>query len=117
MRNISTAVGVGIKYERKRSQRAMSYQEIAGSLAPTMAAFIKPAERGKFSPPYKLVILSDGGMVVFEGEVGEDWKIQRRGIEGKVHRSHFPATALLTARSLVTRTFRIERVAYSYHQG
>ena len=71
MRNISTAVGVGIKYERTRSQRTMSYQEIAGSLASTMAAFIKPAERERFCPPYKLVILSDGGMVVFECEVGE----------------------------------------------
>lgn len=117
MRNISTVAGAGIKFERTRSQRAVSYQEIAGSLASTMSEFIKPSERGKFCPPYKLVILSDGGLVVFECEVGEDWKIVRGRIEGKVQRSHFPATALLTAQSLVTRTFRIERVAYSRHQG
>jgi len=95
----------------------MSYQEIAGSLASTMAGFIKPAERGRFCPPYKLVILSDCGIVVFECEVSEDWKIQPRGIEGKVQRSHFPATALLTDHSLVTRTFRIERAAYSNNQS
>jgi hypothetical protein len=111
MRNISTAAGVGIKYERTRSRRTMSYQEIAGSLASTMAGFIKPGERGRLCPPYKLVILSDGGLVVFECEVGEDWKIQRGGIENRVQRSHFPATALLTDHSLVTRTFRIERMA------
>jgi hypothetical protein len=95
----------------------MSYQEIAGSLACRMAGFIKPPERGGFCPPYKLVILSEGGQVVFEGEVSEDWKLQRGGIEGKLQRSHFPATALLTDHSLVTRTFRIERVAYSNHQS
>jgi len=48
---------------------------------------------------------------VFECDVSEDWKVRHDGPEGVVRRNHFPATALLTDRSLVTRTFQIDRAS------
>jgi hypothetical protein len=74
-----------------------------------MARLIRVTETRKFSPPFKLVIIDNGGGVVFTGEVGRNGKLRRSGPLCRVRRSHFPANALITDGSLATRTFRIER--------
>jgi hypothetical protein len=89
--------------------RAMSYQQLAGGLADEMVGFIRPSEARKCSPPFKLVIIDKCGSVVFECKVSRDGKVRPFGLARRVRYSHFPATALLTDSSLVTRTFLIER--------
>ena len=87
----------------------MSYQHLAGGLADEMMGFIRPSEPRRCSPPFKMVIIDKSGTVVFEGEVSKGGKVRRLGLPKKVENSHFPATALLTDSSFVTRTFLIER--------
>jgi hypothetical protein len=78
-----------------------------------MMGFIRSSEPQKCSPPFKLVIIDKRGTVVFECDVSKDGKVRPFGSVRKVRWSHFPATALLTDRSLATRTFRIERATPS----
>jgi hypothetical protein len=87
----------------------MSYQKLAGGLASEMAESIRSNEPRQFCAPFELVIVDAQGAVVFACEVGEDWQVRHEGPARIVRRSHFPATALLTDRSLLTRTFQIER--------
>lgn len=87
----------------------MSYEMLAQGLASEMAESIRSNEPRQFCAPCELVIVDAQGAVVFECEVGEDWKVRHEGPKRIVRRSHFPATALLTDRSLLTRTFQIER--------
>jgi hypothetical protein len=87
----------------------MSYQKLAGGLASEMAESIRSNEPRQFCAPFELVIVNADGAVVFECEVGEDWEVRHEGPVRIVRRSHFPATALLTDRSMLTRTFQIER--------
>ena len=65
----------------------------------------------------ELVIIGNEGAVVFKCEVGEDWKVHSCGSMSRVRRSHFPATALLTDRALLTRTFLIERAPHTIGQN
>lgn len=112
MRNTSKALGAGIKTDKNRWSRethSMSYLNIAGSLALEMAGFLRSSEPHASQPPFRLVIIGNAGDVVFECEVGADWKVREWGLARKVRRSHFPATALLTDGALLTRTFLIER--------
>jgi hypothetical protein len=92
-----------------RAMRSMSYLNIAGGLASEMAGVLCTAGNRVSQPPFKMVIIGNAGDVVFECEVGEDWKVRQWGAAHQVRRSHFPATALLTDGALVTRTFLIER--------
>jgi len=107
----STGGGLSAAIKRKWLQaiQAMSYQDIAGGLADEMMGFIRSSEPRKCSPPFKMVILDKRGTVVFECKVIKDGKVRPFGLVRRVRYSHFPATALLTDRSLVTRTFLIER--------
>jgi hypothetical protein len=109
MRNASKALGIQIKNRWSWAPQALSYQNIAGGLASEMVGFLRSTETCKSSPPFRLVIIGNQGGVVFECEVGQDWEVQNPGPAGRVRRSHFPATALLTDGSLLTRTFLIER--------
>jgi hypothetical protein len=109
MRNTSKALGAGIKRNAARAMHSMSYLNIAGGLASEMAGFLEARASWPSCPPFTLVIIGNAGGVVFECQLGEDWKVRQRGLARKVRRSHFPATALLTDSSLVTRTFLIER--------
>ena len=76
-----------------------------------MMGFIRPSEPRKCSPPFKMIIIDKSGTVVFECKVSKDGKVRPFGLASKMRDSHFPATALLTDSSFVTRTFLIERDA------
>ncbi len=109
MKNSSGGLGTEIKNKWLQAIQAKSYQNIAGGLADEMMGFIRSSEPRKCSPPFKMVIIDKRGTVVFECEVSRDGKVRPIGSVRRVRRSHFPATALLTDRSLATRTFLIER--------
>lgn len=94
--------------DKSPAMETVSYQNIAGGLADEMMGFIRPSEPRKCSPPFKMVIIDRQGSVVFEGRVSKDGKVRPVGLVRAVQDSHFPATALLTDSSFVTRTFLIE---------
>ena len=94
-----------------QSNQALNYQNIAGGLADEMMGFMRPGETRKCSPPFKMVIIDSQGAVVFECRVTREGKVRPVGLVRKVQDSHFPATALLTDSSFVTRTFLIERAS------
>src|SRR5712691_538969 len=111
MKNNSSGLGSGIKNKWQPTIGAMSYRNIAGGLADEMLGFIRPSESRGCSPPFKMVIIDKCGTVVFEGKVSKGGKVRPFGSARKVEYSHFPATALLTDSSFVTRTFLIENAA------
>jgi hypothetical protein len=113
MKSTSGGLSAAIKSKWLQAIQAMSYQNIAGGLADEMMGFIRSSEPRKCSPPFKMVILDRRGTVVFECKVNKDGKVRPFGLVRRVRYSHFPATALLTDRSLVTRTFLIERATSS----
>ena len=118
MRNTSKALGMGIKNKWPRPAQSLSYQSIAGGLASEMVGFLSSTESHESSPPFRLVIIGNHGGVVFECEVGEDWEVRNLGgPAGRLRRSHFPATALLTDGALLTRTFLIERAPLASSNG
>jgi hypothetical protein len=102
---------VDIRSRRQETTEPITYQEIADGLVSEMAGLLLPAESGKFSPPLELVILDNRGCVAFTGQADRDGKMQAAGPVRRLRRSHFPANAWITDRSLATRTFRIDRVA------
>jgi hypothetical protein len=109
MKTVNVWPRAGFVSSRQDASAAISYQALVGSLLSEMARLIRVTETRKFSPPFKLVIIDNGGGVVFTGEVGRNGKLRRSGPLCRVRRSHFPANALITDGSLATRTFRIER--------
>jgi hypothetical protein len=109
MRDISKLHGGELKKQRPRAALSLSYQHIAGGLASEMVDFLRFTGTCESSPPFRLVILGNHGGVVFECEVGENWEVRNLGPATRLQRAHFPATALLTDGSLLTRTFLIER--------
>ena len=111
MKNGSHGFRLNGKNRWLNGMQAMSYKNIAGGLADEMMGFIRPSEPQECSPPFKMVIIDKRGTVVFECHVNKDGKVRPLGLVRRVRNSHFPATALLTDRSLVTRTFLIERAA------
>jgi hypothetical protein len=113
MQTTGGGLNAGIKNKWLQAIRAMNYQNIAGGLADEMMSFIRPGEPRKCSPPFKMVILDKHGNVVFECNVSKDRKVRPIGLVRRLRSSHFPATALLTDRSLVTRTFLIDRASPS----
>jgi len=108
MRKTNPAQKALVKNRSSRTMRRISYQELAGGLTAEMAECVRSKASGEFCAPFQLVIVDPQGAVVFEGEVGEDWNVRQEGPARVVRRSHFPAIALLTDRSQVTRTFQIE---------
>jgi hypothetical protein len=117
MRNTNNALGAAIKTKRLQTAPPTNYLNLAGNLAFEMMNFVRPSETSRFCPPFELVIIGHHGSVVFKCEVGEDWKVRSCGSVSRVRRSHFPATALLTDRSLLTRTFLIERPPHTITQN
>jgi len=73
-----------------------------------MARLIGPTEHGTFSPPFELVIIGNQGCVAFAGKVDRDGELRPSAPLRRLRRSDFPANALITDRSLATRTFRID---------
>jgi hypothetical protein len=108
MKNNSSGFALSSKNRWLTSLPAPNYKNIASGLADEMMGFIRPSEPRKCSPPFKMVIIDKRGTVVFECNVSKDGRVRPLGLVRKVRNSHFPATALLTDRSLVTRTFLIE---------
>ncbi len=102
---------VDIRSTRQETTEPITYQGIADSLVSEMADLLRTAEGCKFSPPLELVILDNRGCVAFTGQADRDGKMQAAGPVRKLRRSHFPANAWITDRSLATRTFRIDRAA------
>jgi hypothetical protein len=94
------------------AMKRMSYEKLAGGRAFEMAACVRAKDTQEFCAPFQLVIVDPGGAVVFQCEAGDDWKVQHNRPTRLVRRSHFSATALLTDRSLVTRTLQIDRAIY-----
>jgi hypothetical protein len=92
-----------------RAGQTVSYQNIAGGLADEMMGFMRPSEPRKCSPPYKMVIIDRRGTVVFECKVSKCGRVRPLGLASRVEDTHFPAMALLTDSSFLTRTFRIEQ--------
>jgi hypothetical protein len=117
MRNTRSGVSGGIKNKWLQAVQATSYQSIAGGLADEMMGFIRPSEPRRCSPPFKMIIIDKGGTVVFECKVSKDGKVEPLGSVRRVRDSHFPATALLTDSSFVTRTFLIECATPSNEAG
>jgi len=117
MRNTNVGPGTRIPQKWPHAAHFVSYKSIAGGLISQMAGFLLSKEPGRSSPPFKLVIIGNRGVVVFECEVGKDGKVLELGPARRLRRSHFPATALLTDRSLVTRTFLIERATHGKRCG
>ena len=111
MRNTSSVSSTSLKNKWVPGMQALSYRSLAGGLADEMMGFIRPSEPRKCSPPFKMIIIDKSGAVVFECKVSKDGKVQPFGLARRVRDSHFPATALLTDSSFVTRTFLIERDA------
>jgi hypothetical protein len=111
MKHTSSSLSEAAKNKSLRALQAVSYQNIAGGLADEMMGFIRPSEPRKCSPPFKMVIIDRLGTVVFECRVSKDGRVRPVGSARLVQDSHFPATALLTDSSFVTRTFRIEHAA------
>ena len=113
MKKPGRGLNTGINNKWLEAMRAMSYQTIAGELAGEMMGFMRSSEPRKCSPPFNMVIIDNRGTVVFECNVSKDGKIRSFGLARRVRHSHFPATALLTSHSQVTRTFLIEYAASS----
>jgi len=111
MKHTSREFIEGPKNRSQRSAQEVSYRNIAGGLADEMLEFIRPSEPRKCNPPFKMVIIDRHGSVVFECKVSKDGRVRPTGTVCMVQDSHFPATALLTDSSFVTRTFRIEQAA------
>jgi hypothetical protein len=102
---------VDIRSRRRGTTEPVTYQEIADGLVSEMTDLLLSGESGRFSPPLELVIIDSRGCVAFTGQADRDGKMQTAGPVRRVRRSHFPANAWITDRSLATRTFRIDRVA------
>jgi hypothetical protein len=113
MKDAGSGLSEAIKNKSLRAITAVSYQDIAGGLAHEMIGLIRPSELRSCSPPFKMLIIDSSGTVVFECRVSKDGKVRPVGLVPIVQDSHFPATALLTDSSFVTRTFRIEHPATS----
>jgi len=95
--------------KKRWSADRLSYQQLAGGLAVEMAECIRSNQVQEFCAPFRLVIVDPKGAIVFQGEVSENGNVCHDGPACVVRRSHFPATALVTDRTLLTRTFQIER--------
>ncbi len=113
MKKPGSGLNTGINDKWLQEIQAMSYQNLASELAGEMMGFMRSSEPRKCSPPFNMVIIDNRGTVVFECNVSKDGKVRPFGLVRRVQHSHFPATALLTDRSQVTRTFLIEYSAPS----
>src|SRR6266568_6881199 len=113
MKKPGSGLNTGINENGLQEIQAMSYQYLASELADEIIGFMRPSESCKCSPPFNMVIIDNRGTVVFECNVSREGKVRPFGLVRRVQHSHFPATALLTDRSQVTRTFLIEYAASS----
>jgi len=97
------------KRTRHETTEPTSYHAVVGDLVSEMAHLIRSADTCEFSPPFKLVIIDNRGVVTFTGEVDRNGNVLRSSPDCKLRRIHLPANALITDRCLVTRTFQLNR--------
>lgn len=93
---------------RPFSTRPMSYEKLAAGLAFEMVKSVRSSDARELCAPFELVIVDPEGAVVFRCKISEDGEVRPEGPAPTVRRCHFPATALLTDRTLLTRTFQID---------
>ncbi|MBV9888816.1 MAG: hypothetical protein JO119_19915 [Acidobacteria bacterium] len=89
----------------------LSYKSIIGRLLSEMAVMVRATESRTFDGPYRLLIVSNQGGVVFSGEIDSNGRIRCATPTFKIRRSHFPANVVITDGSNAVRTFRIDRHA------
>jgi hypothetical protein len=102
---------VDVPGRRRETSEPVTYQEIADGLVSEMTDLLLSKDSGRFSAPLELVIVDSRGCVAFSGQADRDGKMRAAGPVRRLRRSHFPANAWITDRSLATRTFRIDRAA------
>jgi hypothetical protein len=108
MKQINRSSKTGVRKTRPRTVRPASYQPVIDGLVSEMARLIDTTELRTFAPPFELVIIGNRGCVAFAGQVDRDGEVRPSSPLRKLRRSDFPANALITDRSLATRTFRID---------
>ena len=113
IRNRSVNINAGVS--SRAQAEPLSYLSIVGGLLSEMALMVRSTETRAFDPPFKLLILSNQGVVVFSGEVGRNGRLRCSSPTLKIRRSHFPANALITDGSNAVRTFRIDRPTHRSH--
>ena len=111
MKTISGFSRTGVRRARYRAPAPVTYHAVIDGLISEMAHLLGATEPRKFSPPYKLVIIDNHGSIAFAGQAGQDGKMRPCGPSRRMRRSDFLANALITDRSLATRTFRIDCAA------
>ena len=111
MKTINGPSRIAVRSTRHRALEPISYQAIIAGLVSEMAYLIRTTETRPFSAPFNLVMLDNRGCIAFAGQVDQEGKMRPSGPFRKVRRSHFPVSAFITDRSLVTRTFRIDHAA------
>ena len=92
---------------KQKTVQILSDEALIGGLVSEMTRLLSTTETRKLSPHFKVVILDNCGCMAFMGEVSRDGTVLPLGHFPKLRRSCFPANALLTDRSLGTRSFRI----------
>lgn len=108
MNRLSRSSRARVRKVSPRKTQPAGYASVVDGLISEMARLIGPAERNTFSPPFELVIIGNQGCVAFAGKVDRDGELRPSGPFPRLKRSDFPANALITDRSLATRTFRID---------
>jgi hypothetical protein len=108
MKRVSKLVRMGARKMWPRTSQSTGHAAVIDELISEMVRLMGPAEARTFSPPFELVIIGNRGCVAFAGKVDRDGEMRPSGPLRKLRRSDFPANALITDRSLATRTFRID---------
>lgn len=108
MKKENSSGKTGVRKMLPRAIGPATYAAVVDGLISEMERLIGAKEPRTFSPPFELVIIGNRGCVAFAGKVDRDGEIQPSGPLRKLRRSDFPANALVTDRSLATRTFRID---------
>lgn len=108
MKQFSRSAKTNSRRSRSQTTRPANYEPVIDGLVSEMARLIDTTELRTFAPPFELVIIGNRGCVAFAGQVDRDGEIRSSSPLRKLRRSDFPANALITDRSLATRTFRID---------
>jgi hypothetical protein len=108
MKRISRLAKTGAKTTWSRTLRPAKYEHVIDALVSEMARLMDTTELRTFFPPFELVIIGNRGCVAFAGQVDRDGEVRPSSPLRRLRRSDFPANALITDRSLATRTFRID---------
>jgi len=110
IRNRSVHLNAGVS--PRTQAEPLNYNSIVDGLLSEMALMVRATETRAFEAPFKLLILSNRGAIVFSGEVSRNGRLRCSSPTFKIRRSHFPANVVITDASNAVRTFRIDRPAH-----